>query len=98
MTRWWSQARDRIDVHCNVDIEQTPDSLHAHAIPEGVDIRPGDVVVVHGAPSGVRFGESVSLRCPATVLRANWFGRHWARLTGLLALTELYEVGFEPRH
>ena len=98
MSRLWSPARDRINVPCNVDIEQTPDSLHAHAIPEGIDIRPGDIVVVHGAPGGVRFGERVSLRCRATVVRANWFGRAWARLTGMLALTELYEVGFEPRH
>jgi hypothetical protein len=98
MSSLWSPARDRINVPCNVDIEQTPDSLHAHAIPEGIDIRPGDVVVVHGAPGGVRFGERVSLRCRATVVRANWFGRGWARLTGMLALTELYEVGFEPRH
>jgi hypothetical protein len=98
MSSLWSPARDRINVPCNVDIEQTPDSLHAHAIPEGIDIRPGDIVVVHGAPGGVRFGERVSLRCRATVVRANWFGRSWARLSGLFALTELYEVGFEPRH
>lgn len=98
MSRFWSSDRGGIDVPCTVDIEQTPDSLHAHAIPEEIDIRPGDVVVVHGAPGGVRFGEHVSLRCRATVRRATWFGRTWVRLTGLLALTELYEVGFEPRH
>ena len=33
----------QIDVPCFVDIEQTPDSLHAHAIPEGIDIHPGMV-------------------------------------------------------
>ena len=46
----------RIEVPCTVEIEQTPQSLHAHAIPEGVDIRPGDRVLVHGAPSRIEYG------------------------------------------
>ena len=46
-----------VEVECLVEIEQTPESLHAHAVPEGIEIRPGDVVVVHGAPSRVGFGE-----------------------------------------
>jgi hypothetical protein len=94
----WSLGRRKIDVSCAVDIEQTPASFHAHAIPEGIDIQPGDIVVVHSVLDGVRFGERKSFRCRATVVRANWLGRAWARFGGLLALTELYEVGFEPRH
>ena len=85
----------RIDVPCTVDIEQTPESLHAHAIPEGIEIRPGDRVLVHGAPSRIRFGERVALQCSATVVRANVFGRFWARATSFLEFTALYEVGFE---
>jgi hypothetical protein len=100
--RWssgrWSPRRRRLDVPCVVDIEQTPDSFYAHAIAEGIDIRPGDIVIVHGAPGEVPFGERMSLRCRATVVRANLLGRAWARFCGLLTLTELYEVGFEPRH
>ncbi len=61
----------RIDVPCFVDIEQTPDSLHAHAIPEGIDIHPGNSVLVHGAPSRIGYGERVRLECSATVTRAS---------------------------
>jgi hypothetical protein len=87
----------RVDVPCTVEIEQSPESLHAHAIPEGIEIQPGDRVLVHGAPSRVAYGERVSLRCTATVIRATAIGRLWAQVTGLLELTGLYEVGFERR-
>lgn len=89
-------AREHVEVPVTVEIEQTPDSLHAHAIPEGIDIREGDVVKVHGAPSGVSYGEIVSLACRATVVRAPWWERRWTRIASLLELTELYEVGFSP--
>jgi hypothetical protein len=98
MTQLWHGSRQRVEVPCTVDIEQTPDSLHAHAIPEGIDIQPGDTVLVHGAPGSVAFGDRISLQCRATVVRANWLERRWTRLTALLELTELYEVGFERRH
>jgi hypothetical protein len=88
-------ARETIEVTCTVDIEQTPESLHAHAIPDGVDIRPGDTVVVHGAPTEVKFGDCVSLQCRATVVRASPLDRLWTRLTAVFGLTELYEVGFQ---
>jgi len=87
----------RIAVPCVIDIEQTPESLHAHAIPEGIEIRPGDRVLVHGAPSRIGYGERVSLQCTATVIRANAFGRFWTRATSFLAFTALYEDGFERR-
>ncbi|HQT77864.1 MAG: hypothetical protein B7Z80_26445 [Rhodospirillales bacterium 20-64-7] len=87
----------RIDVPCLVDIEQTAASLHAHAIPEGIELRPGDRVLVHGAPSHVAFGERVQLQCRATVIRATALERWWTQLTSLLEFTALYEVGFERR-
>ena len=87
----------RIEVPCTVDIGQTPETLHAHVVPEGIDIRPGDRVLVHGAPSRVAFGETLSLQCTATVIRANAIERFWARATGFLEFTALYEVGFERR-
>ena len=87
----------RIVVSCVVEIEQTPESLHAHAIPEGVDLRPGDQVLVHGAPSRIGYNERTSLRCSATVIRASALRRLWIQLTSLWEFAALYEVGFERR-
>jgi hypothetical protein len=86
-----------IEVPCVVDIEQTAESLHAHAIPDGIDIRPGDRVLVHGAPSRIGFGERLQMQCKATVIRATPLERWWTQLTALLEFTALYEVGFERR-
>jgi hypothetical protein len=87
----------RFQVSCTIDIEQTPESLHAHVVPEGVDIQPGDKVLVHGAPSRIGYGERVKLRSTATVIKATAFGRLWTQVTGLLEFTALYEVGFERK-
>lgn len=86
-----------VDVRCDVDIEQTRDSFHAHAVPDGIDIRPGDMVLVHGAPTDIGFGERVACECRATVVRAGLLGRLWAHVQGMFELDELYEVGFCPR-
>lgn len=87
----------RVEVSCLVEIEQTPESFHAYAVPEGIEIRPGDVVTIHGAPAHVAFGERVTRECRATVVRAGPLARLWTKMTGMLELTELYEVGFAPR-
>jgi hypothetical protein len=93
---WLTGART-IDVDCTVDIEKTPESFHAYAVPEGITIRPGDEVTVHGAPTTVAFGDRLVVRCRATVTRAGLIDRAWAHVTGLFELTELYEVGFSAR-
>lgn len=87
-------GRHVVKVPCLVDIEQTPESFHAHAIPDGIEIRPGDSVMVHDVPY-VAFGEQISLTCRATVTRGRWIDRLWAQTSGLLELTSLYEVGFD---
>jgi hypothetical protein len=87
----------RIEVACFVDIEQTPESLHAHAIPEDVDLQPGDRVIVHGAPTEVRYGDRIQVTCAATVIRAGSIRRAWTRLTAFLELLELFEAGFQPK-
>ena len=79
-----------------MDIEQTRDSFHAHAVPQGIDIRPGDVVMVHGAPVDIGFGDHILCECRATVARAGWLARAWTQVAGLFELSELYEVGFLP--
>ncbi len=86
-----------VDVPCIVEIEQTAESLHAHAIPEGISLRPGDSVQVHGAPSRIGFGEKLRVECSATVTRAGPLLRVWTQLTAFLELTELFEVGFQPK-
>jgi len=90
-------GRRKIDVPCLVEIEQTPSSLHAHAIPDAVAIRPGDTVIVHGAPRRVPFGARLSIPCRATIVRAGPLRRAWTHLAALFELTGLYEVGFQPK-
>jgi hypothetical protein len=86
----------RIEVPCTVEIERTGESFHAYAEPLGVEVGPGDTVLLHGAPSHVEFGEKRVWHCRATVIRAGLFGRLRARMAGFMELTELYEVGFQP--
>lgn len=88
--------RERIEVPCTVEIERTGESLHAHVDLEGISPEPGDEVIVHGAPSHVPFGEKVTIRARATVVRAGPLGRLKAKLEGYLELTELFEVSFSP--
>ena len=93
----WPFSPRTVRVHCDVDIEQTPSSFHAHAVPDGVAIRPGDVVVVHNAPTDISFGERIVCQCPATVTRAGPVARWWTGVAAMFELTELYEVGFLPK-
>ena len=94
MSGIWS-AKKSFDVPCTVEIEQTSETLHAHVLLDGdIDIRPGDEVLVHDAPTEVPFGERLVVRRTATVVRGSALDRLWARIEGYLELTELYEVSF----
>ena len=84
----------RVEVPCTVDVEHTADSLHAYVDLEGVEVGPGDEVIVHDAPVDVAAGQHVVCRRRATVYRAGPLGRLWAHVEGYLELTELYEVSF----
>jgi hypothetical protein len=94
MTPLFRLFRSTVEVPCTVEIEKTAEFMFAHAIPEGIEIRPGDSVIVHGAPTDVPFGESITVQCRATVIRAGWLERLWTRWTGVFGVTDLYEVGF----
>ena len=96
MNTEWSEGRRVIDVPCTLDIEQTPESFHAYAVPENVEIQPGDIVLVHDAPAQVSWGAKYVRETRASVARAGFFARCWTRFTGLFLITDLYEVGFEP--
>src|ERR1700760_2553658 len=85
----------RFDVGCTIEIEQTGESLHAHvSLDDDVEVRPGDEVTIHGAPITVAFGDCISLRRTATVVRAGAVRRLMTHVAGYLELTELYDVSF----
>lgn len=97
MSEDWLFGRRRVAATADVDIEKTQESFHAYAVPDGVEIRAGDVVQVHGVPTDIAFGEHLVMQCPATVDRAGAVLRLWTGFTSLFLLTDLYEVGFEPK-
>jgi hypothetical protein len=94
MIATWFTGRHAIDLPCTVDLEQTTESLHAYVEIDGIEIHPGDQIVVHGAPTQVAFGERIVCDRYATIVRAGPLGSVLARLKGYLELTELYEVSF----
>jgi hypothetical protein len=85
-----------LSLTCDIDIEQTFDSFHAHAIPDGVEVGPGDVILIHDAPSEIGFGERYIGKRSATLFRANFIVRIWTQISSIFEITELYEVGFQP--
>jgi hypothetical protein len=87
-------SREKFDVPCTIEIENTFESLHAHVDLDGVLPGAGDEVLVHGDEVRVAYGEKVVLRRMATVTRANWIDRAWTRVLARLEITELYEVSF----
>jgi hypothetical protein len=91
---WYATTRRR-DVTCTVDLEATHDHFHAHVDLEGVEVDPGDAVLVHGTPDRIPFGTVRTFESTATVYRASWFKRQMVRLFGSTEISALYEVGFE---
>jgi hypothetical protein len=83
-----------IQVPCTVDLLNTAEFVHAHVVLDGIEVGPGDSVIVHDAPSTIGFGEHRVERRMATVTRATALDRFVTKLTAYLELTELYEVGF----
>lgn len=95
MNSGWLDKRKTVNVPCTIEIEQTPETLHAHVtLDGGIEIHPGDQVTVHDAPTDIAFGERIVVRRTATVVRANAWQRLMAKFEGYLELTELYEVSF----
>ena len=85
-----------LTIACDIDLERTDDSFHAYAVPDGVEIRPGDRVQVHNMPIRLHYGEARHFRTQATLIRAGRLRRLWTRFASLFDLTSLYEVGFAP--
>ena len=91
----WFVMRRRIEVACTIDLESTHDHFHAHVDLDGVEVDPGDQVLVHNAPTHIPFGTQRTYASRATVQRASWLRRQFVKLTGGTELHELYDVGFE---
>jgi len=81
-------------VPCSVEMVNTCDEFYAHVVLEGVEVGPGDEVLVHGAPTRLAYGSRLVLGTQATVSRASWLGRWWTRTIGRFELSLLYEVSF----
>ncbi len=90
--------REKIEVPCTVEINNTFDALGAHVrFDDGTVVHPGDEVLVHGAPVAVPYGHSESFKRRATITRASAIERAWTRATGDLELMELCEFSFSER-
>lgn len=94
MTGWFVMRR-RFEVACTIDLESTHDRFHAHVDLDGVEVDPGDQVLVHNTPTRIPFGTQRTYASRATVHRASWLRRQFVKLTGGTELYELYDVGFE---
>ncbi len=83
---------------CTVAVEHSNESLEAHVALDGNPaIQPGDRVTVHGAPIRIAFGEKITERRAATLVRAGLLLRAWTRFAGHFGMAELYEVSFTGR-
>jgi len=95
---WTDLAGGRkIEIACLVDLEKTAESFHAYTVPEGIDIGPGDIMLIHDMTNRLDFGERSAFEGRATVVQAGFFGRIWTQMSSIFELTELYEVGFQPK-
>lgn len=85
-----------IEVPCTIDLENTLDSLHAYVELEGVEVGPGDEVLIIDPPTELPlYGERIVCERRAAIVRASWLERLRTHLGSRFELTELYEVGFQ---
>ena len=90
--------RTSFDTSCRVEVEHSDEFLCAPVeLAGGVEVGPGDRVLVHGAPISVGFGERCVVDRTATVERATTAERLWTKFAGHFEMRELYEVSFSDR-
>jgi hypothetical protein len=98
MSRLLNLTRQRFEAPCTVEIENSPESLHAHVEIEGdFEVQPGDEVLVQDAPTDVPFGEKIIVRRTAVIIRAGLLERVWTRFAGNFEFNEMYNVSFTER-
>ena len=87
-------GRQRFEVPCTIEIENSWESLRAHVDLEGIAVEPGDEVHVHGEEIVVPYGETRLLHRMATVTKASAPERLWVKMTGDFEFMELLEFSF----
>lgn len=97
MMSFWTNRVGSRTVPCTIEVERTRETLHAHVSLVGIEVDEGDEVTVLSAPTRPAFGDRVVVDSSAVVVRASAFERWRVRLASYLELTELYEVGFQPK-
>jgi hypothetical protein len=85
---------DKEIVDCRVQLSNTAEFLYAHAELNGVEIGPGDQVLIHDPLTHIEFGQQMEFTRKATISRAGLLSRLWTYCTARLELTMLYEVSF----
>ena len=81
-------------VDCQIQLSNTAEFLYAHAELKGVEIGPGDQVLIHDPLTHIEFGQQMEFTRKATISRAGLLSRLWTYCTARLELTMLYEVSF----
>jgi hypothetical protein len=81
-------------VDCRVQLSNTAEFLYAHVELNGVEVGPGDQVLIHDPLTQIEFGQQMEYTRRATVSRAGFLSRFWTYCTARLELTMLYEVSF----
>jgi len=84
-------------VPCRVELAHTAHDCYAHVILQGIDVGPGDEVLVHNPPTRIAWGEQYAVERRATVSRASWWARAKTFLLSRFELDLLYEVSFSER-
>ena len=102
--RSFSMARDyrphRIRNH---DLNQRKGGLDRPALKrlretdQDLGMRAPQVRIARAVDDRGGFGERLVMQCDATVDRAGPLRRTWTAVISMFQLTELYEVGFEPK-
>ena len=87
-------GRRTVEVACTVEVENTFDHLFTNVELDGIEVGPGDEVLVHDAPIDVPYGQRLVVRRRATLIRASWAERLWTELTGGFEFMELLEFSF----
>lgn len=100
MTLGWFDrllGRRLFEVDCVVTIENTFDFLHSNVELEGIAPQCGDAVLVIDAPTHVPYGDSVTCRRRAQVLRGGPWDAFWGRVSAAAEFPELFDLSFTER-